>query len=249
MTKLVIIDDEENTRETLSRMVKQKCNDIEVVGFGEDVKSGIAAIEEHKPDIILLDIKMPDGTGFDLLSRISDEIYTFQVIFITAYEEYALKAFKFSAIDYLLKPVAPSDLENAIEKCRKMFKNESREKTDIHIYNEEKQRKDKKIVLKTHDSMHVVNIKDIIRCEGEAGYTTFYISGKEPLVITESIKDFEEFLEELGFLRVHQTHLINLSYVQKFDKRDGGYVIMSDNSMIPVSRRKKDIFLNAINEL
>lgn len=249
MIKAVIIDDEENTREVLTGVLNLKCKDVEVVGYGKDVKSGIEAINKYKPDVVLLDIKMPDGTGFDLLLRIKAEAYNFHVIFITAYEEYALKAFRFSAIDYLLKPIDPNELYKAIEKCKTMHKDEFKQKMETFSYNSDKQGENKKIVLKTQDAIHIVKVNDIIRCESDGGYTTFFTVNNGKIMVSHSIKDFEELFEEFGFFRIHQSHLLNLAFVKRFDKREGGYVIMSDESVVPVSRRKKDAFLTIINEI
>lgn len=249
MIKILIIDDEENTREILTGMVNLKCKDAEVVGYGQDVKSGIAAINKYKPDIILLDIKMPDGSGFDLLLKIKTEQYNFQVIFITAYEEYALKAFRFSAIDYLLKPIDPAELYKAIEKCKIVHKEEFKQKLETFSYNSDKQGENKKIVLKTQDAIHIIKINEIIRCESDGSYTTFFTITNGKIMVSHSIKDFEELFNEFGFFRTHQSHLLNLAFVKRFDKREGGYIVMIDESLVPVSRRKKDIFLKIINEM
>ena len=249
MMNVLIIDDEENARESLANMINMKCKDVEIAGFGKDVKSGIAAIEKYNPDIILLDVNMPDGTGFDLLSKIKSDLYNFQVIFITAFEEYAIKAFRFSAIDYLLKPVNFDELQQAIEKCKTMLKDELKQKIETISYNMNKNVENKKIVLKTQDLIHIIKINAIIRCQSDAGYTTFYTIDKKSIMVSQLIKDYEETLSEFGFFRIHQTHLINLAYVQRFDKREGGFAIMADESIIPVSRRKKDLFLKTINSI
>ena len=249
MIKILIIDDEENTREILTGMLNLKFKDVEVVGYGKDVKSGIEAINKYKPDIILLDIKMPDGTGFDLLLKIKTELYNFHVVFITAYEDYALKAFRFSAIDYLLKPIEPGELYKAIEKCKTTQKDEFKKKIETYSYNSDKQGENKKIVLKTQDAIHIIKINDIIRCESDGGYTTFYTCSNGKIMVSHSIKDFEELFAEFGFFRIHQSHLLNLAFVKRFDKKEGGFVIMTDESIVPVSRRKKDVFLRIVNEM
>lgn len=249
MINVLIIDDEVNIREILANILHMKCPDINIVGFAEDVSSGILAVEKHKPDLILLDIKLPDGTGFDLLSKVRADVYNFHVIFITAFAEYALKAFKFSAIDYILKPINTEDLLNAIEKCKTLLKGEFRQKLEAYAYNQNKQDKNRKLILKTQDSIYITEIRDIIRCHADGNYTTFYTTDGNTIMVSQQLGEYEEMLGDFNFFRVHQSHLINLEHVKKFEKKDGGAVIMKDNSSVPVSQRRKEFFLKVINGL
>ncbi|NTW31300.1 MAG: response regulator transcription factor [Bacteroidetes bacterium] len=247
MKNILIIDDEAKTRQMLADIINLNCKDARVTGFAEDIKSGLIAIEKYKPDLILLDIKLPDGTGFDLLTKINYKIYNFRVIFITAFEEYAIKAFKFSAVDYILKPVDPDELLDAIEKCRIQTDNEYNQKFETYYYNSDKQSKNKKLFLKTLGTINVLEIKDIIRCESDGCYTTFYTNNNRKIIISKTIKEYEELLNDQGFFRVHQSHIINLNYIESFENKNGGFVIMKDKSKIPVSSRKKDMFLKILN--
>ncbi len=249
MLNILIIDDEAGSRQVIADIVNLQCPDAKVVGFSEDVKSGIAAIEKYKPDVLLLDINLPDGTGFDLLTGIQTDLYNFHVIFVTAHEQYAIKAIKFSAIDYVLKPVNPNELLKALEKCKTLYKDELKDKIETYSNNFIRQESTKKLVLKTMDNMQVVEINNIIRCESDNTYSTFYTTDNRKIVVSQSIKEYEKMLTEFGFFRIHKSHLINLNHVVSFEKGDGGSVIMKDKSSIPVSFRKKDDFINILKEM
>ena len=252
MISILIIDDEAKTREMLADIINLNCLEAKVVGFAEDVKSGINAIEKYRPDLILLDIKLPDGTGFDILSKMKkEELDKFHVIFITAFEEYAVKAFKFSALDYILKPVDPEELILAIRKYMALQKIEFSQKFEAFSYNYDSNNNtanQKKLVLKTQDIIYVVEVHDIVRCESDGGYTTFYTVDNRKIMISKTIKEYDELLSEFGFFRIHQSHIINLKFVDSFEKKEGGFVIMKDKSAIPVSSRKKDLFLKILNK-
>ena len=249
MLKLVIIDDMQNAREVINSMVKKYCKNVEVEATADSVKSGLKAIKQYTPDIVLLDIKMHDGTGFDLLNKCKP--VNFQVIFISAYEEHALKAFKFSAIDYILKPIDSNELITAVNKAEEAaLHTNGTQHLDVLEANYSNDIKEtKKIILKTIDCIYAVNIKDIIRCESDASYTRFFLNDGRKILISKPLKEFDELLSAFRFFRSHQSHLINLDYFEQYKKADGGYAIMKDNSSIPVSSRKKDLFLQTINKL
>ncbi|MBN3036532.1 MAG: response regulator transcription factor [Bacteroidales bacterium] len=236
MISVAVVDDEQKARETIINILRMGSPDIEVAGEAESVSSGYELISSRQPDVVLLDINLSDGTGFDLVRRFDPE--NFKVIFITAHEEYAIKAFKFSAIDYILKPVVAGDLLQALEKARKSI---NREETGVKLAtllsNLEKIRK---IVLKTAESIHIVHIRNIIRCEADVNYTRFFLDSGERLLVSRTLKEFEEMLETAGFFRIHQSHLVNLEHVRRYDKADGGFLIMDDGSEVPVASRKKD---------
>lgn len=248
MIRCAIIDDESKARETLYEMLKLYCSNVEVIGEAKDVTSGYELINRTEPELVLLDIKMPDGSGFDLLNMF-DEI-NFKVIFITAHEEYAIKAFKFSALDYLLKPIDPTELEEAIEKIEDAA--DSADFTDKQFstfkenYYQQAPLEDKKIILKTQENIYVIDLKDVVRCKSEKNYTYFYFNNREKIVVSKTLKDYEEMLGDFGFMRVHRSHLINLKYIDRFEKMDGGMIIMSDGSKVEVSHRKKDQLLSYI---
>jgi two-component system LytT family response regulator len=249
MIKTVIIDDEERARETLIIMLKMYAPEINVVAEADGVKSGIRTINEFNPALVFLDIQMGDGSGFDVLSNFPE--CKFKVIFVTAHEDYAIKAFRFSALDYLVKPVTPDDLEQAVKKIAN-----SNNKEDLHYQlkvldsnNLVSGQAFGKIILKTSDAIHIVEINDIIHCKAENNYTFIYLSDGNKLVVSRTLKEFDELLSEAGFLRVHQSHLVNLKQIGLFDKKDGGTIVMKDRSQIPVSFRKKDHLIQLIEKL
>lgn len=238
--KAIIIDDEEYVRETLKEMISFHCPEITSLCTADGVKSGLETIAKENPDIIFLDVRMEDGTGFDLLRSIPD--ITFHIVFITAHEEYAIKALKFSALDYLLKPVDIDELSETVKKAKDLIqKDQVRLKIESFLINQES--KDKRIVLKTAEAIHIVNVQDIIRCESDSNYTNFYISGDKKLIVSKTLKEYEELLSDYGFVRSHQSHLVNLNFVEKFDKRDGGMLVLKDNQQVPVSTRKREELL------
>jgi two-component system LytT family response regulator len=243
---ILIIDDEARTRNSIANILKHSGQKIETVAEAENVETGLAAIEKYNPDIILLDINMPDGTGFDLLQKTDNQ--GFKVIFITAYEEFAVKAFEFSAIDYILKPVDPQKLFNAIDKARRVVEQENMSlKLNALFANLENSADDnKKLVLKTAENIYIVNTRDILRCESDAGYTEFYMVDGKKILVSKNLKDFDEMFDGYGFYRIHQSHLINLQYIDHYSKTEGGAVIMKDNSELPVARRKKESFLKLL---
>lgn len=244
--RTVIIDDEDRARKSIADLIKISNNSVQLVGEASDVQSGIHIIKTLKPDLVLLDINMPDGTGFDLLKTI--ENINFKIIFITAYEEFAIRAFEFSAIDYLLKPVDPSKLMEALEKARLIIEQESINlKLNALFANLESSTTDsKKLILKTAENIYIVSTSDIIRCESDCGYTNFYLVDGKKILVSKNMKDYEDMLNGMGFYRIHQSHLINIKYIDHYNKTEGGAVIMKDNSYLPLARRKKDSFLKLL---
>ncbi len=244
MIRGIIIDDEPDSRNTISNILRQYCNNITITGEAGSVGEGLTLIAGEKPDVVFLDIQMNDGTGFDLLEQLKE--IDFQIIFVTAYDQYALRAIKFSALDYILKPVDPQQLIEAVEKIRlkpAAFE-EVTQKLNILLRNKNGF---ERITLPTLDGFNFVDIKDIIRCEAESNYTRFYLNTGKKVLVTRTLKEFEEYLTPLNFFRVHQSHLVNLKYVDQYIKGDGGSVIMIDGAEVEVSRRRKDAFLKMIS--
>ncbi len=249
MIKAVIIDDEISSRETLNIMLEMYAPDIKIIAEADGVRSGINIINELNPELVFLDIHMGDGSGFDLLNNFQSN--NFRVIFVTAYEEYAIKAFKFSALDYLVKPVTPDDLVLAVKKMELA--------QDKEIWQEQLQVLESnyatanqsfgKIILKTADAIHIVEISDIIYCKSENNYTYIYLMGENKLVVSRTLKEFDELLGDVSFLRVHQSYLINSNQIDYFDKKEGGAVVMKNGNKIPVSFRKKEQLLQLIQKL
>ncbi len=247
MIRTIVIDDEKNARETILGMLKAYCPDVEVIETAESVRSGLKVLEQHKPDLLLLDIKMADGTGFDLLKKLGH--INFLVIFITAFEEFAIKAIKFSALDYILKPLDPDELANAVQKARVLIERENMSERLHALFENLDLNNTKKIVLKTAESVHILMLKDIIRCESEKNYTHFFTADGERITVSKTLKDYNEILKDFNFYRVHQSHLINLIHVKRYDKQEGGMLIMDDNSRVPVSFRKKEDLMKLFRSL
>lgn len=244
MITALLIDDDINLRNGMKAMLAMYAPDINILGEADSVKSGIQAIETHQPDVIFLDIQLGDGTGFDILEQLTQKKgkLSSHVVFITAHEQFAVKAFRFSALDYLLKPVDPEELRKVIEKIKKVLaNNDSYAHIDLLLENiRKKVDKFRRIALSTSDGIHLFEVSDIIRLESQDNYTRFHIKDHKPVLIAKTLKEYEDLLSEQGFERIHQSHLINLAYLKSYIKKDGGYAVMADNSNLPISQRKKE---------
>ena len=253
MITAVLVDDDSNLREGMKALLNRYAPEIRILGEAENVSDAVLAIDGLNPQVVFLDIQLADGTGFDILEKLTEKNGKIesQVVFITAHEQYAIKAFRFSALDFLLKPVDPEELQKVIEKIKNTVKKkDSFDHIDLLLENIRKKVDNfKRIALSTTDGIHLFEISDIIRCESTDNYTTFYIKNNKPILISKTLKEYEELLTEHGFERIHQSHLINLAYLKSYIKKDGGYVIMADNSNLPVSQRKKDRLQELIKNL
>jgi two-component system LytT family response regulator len=246
MLRALIIDDEANNREKLHNLLNNHCPEVQVMGEADGVRSGISAIREHLPDLIFLDIKMDDGSGFDLLNRFEE--IDFKVIFVTAYEEYAIRAFRLSAVDYLLKPVDPDELTEAVEKANKLMIEEQKLRLKAVSSNIESGQH-RRIVLKEGENIHLVNVGNIIHSESEGNYVRFHVKDEQPILVSRQLKEFEEILEPSGFFRVHKSHLINMAHAKRYTRADGGFVVMDDGTSIPVASRKRERLLELFESL
>lgn len=239
--KAVIIDDEEASRDTLKNYLLKYCPDVQVMELADSVKSGIKAIEAHRPDILFLDVEMPYGNAFDLLEQVKEPF--FETIFVTAFSHYALKALNLSAAYYILKPIEIDELVNAVNKIRIQKEQKSKEAFHTRILIENIQTVNKqlqKIVLPMMEGFEVIQVKDVIRCEANDNFTNFTLCDGRKLMICRTLKFYEEVLQEFDFLRIHKSHLINIQHVTKYLKGKGGQVVMSDNSTVDVSPNKKE---------
>lgn len=242
MLRAVIVDDEEHCRITLINAVKNYCPEISIVAEADSVNTAVIAINNFNPDLVFLDVQLNDGTGFDILQKINK--ISFKTIFVTGSEQYALKALKFSATDYLLKPVDADDLIEAVAKVATKDKiDEISFKLEALIANKNTIQK---IALPSSDGIRLIKVEDIIRCEADSNYTYFYTVSKEKIVVTRTLKEYDELLSPMNFFRVHQSHLINIAHVTRYIKGEGGSVIMNDNTEIEVARRRKEEFLEAL---
>ncbi|MEC4049447.1 LytTR family DNA-binding domain-containing protein [Flavobacterium sp. SUN046] len=253
MITAVLIDDDKHLRKGLKALLERYTNEIHIIGEAESVKTGVALLEKLQPQVIFLDIHLSDGTGFDILEQLGKTKgkNSAHIVFITAHEQYALKAFKFSALDFILKPVDPEELQHTISKIKEVIgKSPSFEHIDLLLENIRKKVDNfKRIALSTSDGIHLFEVADIIRCEAKVNYTEFLIKNHKPLLISKTLKEYEEMLTEHGFERIHQSHLINLSYLKSYIKSDGGYVIMADNTNIPIAQSKKERLQELIRTL
>jgi len=245
--KVLIIDDENRTRDFVKKMIDSFNLDLDVFTDGENVETGIEAINRIQPDILLLDIQMPDGTGFDVLNSI--ETKNFEVIFITAYQEYAIKAIKFSALDYILKPIDSEELHSSIITAIDCLEFKREETQFIALENNIQPNNRRKLVLKTQECVYVVDLNEIIRCEADKNYTFFYLNSGKKILVSRTLKDYETMLNGYGFFRIQQSHLINLEYLDRYDKQQGGAIIMKDGTSVPLSPAKKDQFFKLLEKL
>jgi two-component system LytT family response regulator len=244
MITAILIDDDANLRSGLKSMLGIYAPEIDIIGEADSVKTGVLILQALQPQVVFMDIQLGDGNGFDILEQLASKNgkSTSHIVFVTAYEEYAIKAFRFSALDFLLKPIDPEELEKVIGKIKQVVaKKDNYAHIDLLLENIRKKVDHfKRIALSTADGIHLFEISDIIRCESEDNYTKFYLKNNKPVLISKTLKEYEELLTEHGFERIHQSHLINLAYLKSYIKKDGGYVVMSDNSNLPISQRKKD---------
>jgi two-component system LytT family response regulator len=243
MITALLIDDDDNLRAGMKSLLSRYAPEIAIMGEADSVKTGTELLLKTEPQVVFLDIHLGDGSGFDLLEEVNKRgKLNSQIVFITAHEQYAIKAFRFSALDFLLKPVDPDELEKVISKIKNVLvKSESVAHIDLLLENIRKKVDNfKRIALSTADGIHLFEISDIIRCESEDNYTKFYIKNNKPVMISKTLKEYEDLLTEHGFERIHQSHLINLAYLKSYIKKDGGYVVMADNSNLPISQRKKE---------
>ncbi|MCD6066396.1 MAG: DNA-binding response regulator [Bacteroidetes bacterium] len=242
MLRAVVIDDIDTIRNKNIDLIKEYCPNVAIMAEANDVKSGIEVIKKYLPDLVFLDVEMPDGTGFDLLQQLKP--INFKVIFITGFQDFAIKAFRFSAIDYLLKPIEPSDLIEAVKKAEETLSKEMLELKFASLFTNIERPKDlQKLVLKTTDKLYSVNIQDIVHCEADRNYTTFYFTDASKLVVSTTLKEYETLLSPFGFFRPHQSHLINMLYFDHLVKADGGTIVMKDKTKVPLATRKKEEFL------
>lgn len=244
--KALVIDNEQSLRTGLKKMLQEFCPEVVTVDDAEGVQAGLQKIKLFQPDIVLLDVEMDDGTGFDLMKQIPAP--EFQLIFVTAHNQYAIEAFQFSAIDYLLKPVDPDALQKSVRKAAKNIKNSNLQQ-QVQILLQQLsgiQNQDKKIVLKDLDNTYFIKVSDILYCEAEGTYTKFFTTGNTPVLVSKNLKEYEAILEPLGFLRTHHSFLVNPGKIKLFDKTDGGTLLLEGGLSVPVSQRKKDYVLQLL---
>ena len=247
MTKstAIIVEDNSLALEMLINDITNNHNEIKIIGTATSVVEAAKLLQTTKPDILFLDIMLGDGTGFDILEIFPN--LNSKIIFVTASDAYAIKAFKFAAIDYILKPYTDQDLSKAIEKANLQLQPENEQLKVLKQAITKPNTKLEKISLHTLEKIIVANIADIIRCKSDNNYTTFYFNNNEKILVSKTLKFYADLLKEVGFLRVHQSHLVNTKYIKEFIKSDGGYLVLTDNANVPVSVRKRNEVLAALN--
>lgn len=246
MIKAVIIDDIEQARTTFKKDLEEYSKDVQVIGEAGGVVEGAKLLKNVKPDILFLDIQMQDGSGFDLLDLLNE--IPFKIIFITASDAHAIKAFRYAAIDYLLKPVDPDELVNAIDKFRGQRLDEQKKYDLLNETLKNSGKKSERLALHSQNKIDLVNISDIIRCESEVNYTVFFLTGGRQIVVSKTLKEYEEILSNHHFYRVHQSHLVNTKYIKEFVKSDDE-LIMTEGKSIPVSSRKRPEVVQMLDNL
>jgi two-component system LytT family response regulator len=243
--KAIIVDDEHHARENLYSILKEYCPDVGIAGLADSIKTAVKLIKETKPDVLFLDIKLSGSSGFELL-ELFDEM-DFEVIFVTAYDNYAIKAIKFSALDYILKPIDPAELQSAVLKLKNKINRDQKScQLKMLIENLSRGKSYNKIVISSESNIEYLAISSIIRLQGESNYTRIYLEGERSLIASKSLIEFEELLTDLGFFRVHKTHMVNLLHIKTFHKSGSSYLILTNQSKIPVSRRRKAALIERI---
>jgi two-component system, LytTR family, response regulator len=249
----VIIEDEKKFLVAFRAILQKACPEIKLLGDCGSIKEAQKLISDLKPDIVFLDIQLSDGNAFDLLQLLSKDAELFnnlRIIFTTASNQFAIQAFRFSAVDYLLKPIIAEELKEAVKKAE-LLKKARGEQSQYRVLldNMSQENKEKKICLSTLTELRVCSIHDIIRCESEHNYTTFFFSNAKPLMVSKTLKEYEDLLKEHKFERVHQSHLVNLAYIKSYIKKEHGFILMKDGTEVPISRRKKEQVLEILKNL
>ena len=245
MLKTIIVDDENNAIKTLQSYIHKYVEDVSVVGIAHNKEEAIDLMNSTAFDLVLLDVNLGDGTGFEVLENVNTN--NFYVIFTTAYDQHAIKAFKYSALDYLLKPINPEEFKDAIDRLKLITqKHQVKQIAYANQYiNTELQNK---VVINSSNEIHFLDIKDILRLESDKNYTDIFLTNGQKITSTKTLKFYETLLPDTIFYRIHQKHLINVGFIQKFLKEDGGYILLSDGSKLEVSRRNKEDFLNRLTK-
>jgi two-component system LytT family response regulator len=241
----IIVDDEAHCRKALAGLLARKFPEVELLGMAENVPDGVALVGRERPHLLFLDVELGDATGFDLLMGIAGPKP--HVIFTTAHEGYAMKAIRFSAIDYLLKPVDTAELRASLDKAlAAQVRPQAEEQISALLRNLARPAQDRRLALPVAEGLQMVAVDEIVFCESESNYTTVHLKDRKRIVISRTLKEFEDLLEGGSFIRVHHSHLINVRYVRKYLRGEGGEVIMADGTNVSVSRRKKQELMNAL---
>lgn len=241
----IVVDDMPNALEMLANDIAKNHTEIAIIGTANSVVSAAKLLQKKQPDILFLDIMLGDGTGFDVLEIFPN--LSSKIIFVTASDAYAIKAFKFAAIDYVLKPYTEEDLASALDKALHQIQPDAHQLSVLQQTTMQPSSKPDKISLHTAEKIIVVNIEDIIRCKSDNNYTTFHFINGSKILVSKTLKYYTDLLKEVNFIRVHQSHLVNIKYIKEFIKSDGGYLLLKDRSNVPVSVRKRNEVLAVLS--
>lgn len=246
MIRCIIVDDEVHVRESLAKMLDMFCPTVQIAGLANNIQVAKEMIEQEQPDMVFLDVEMPGGSGFDLLESLTSS--NFQVVFTTAHAAYAIKAIKYAAMDYLLKPINIEELKMAVEKCQNSKQGQYLSE-QVEVLKSNRRNEDfvfEKIALPTSDGMEFFNLKDIIRCEADRAYCKFHLIGNRKIHISKPMAEYHDILTQANFLKVHKSSIVNLDHVSKYHKGKGGELVMSDGSIVNVAVRRKEEVVNAL---
>jgi len=249
MVKAIIVEDEIKGLNNLKNLLAKYCDEIQIIGEAGSIEQGLSLLQDPNtsPDVAFLDINLPDGLVFQMLNRL--EKINFDIIFVTAFEKFAIKACQYSSIGYIIKPIDPDDLKNAVNRINPGKTNKINQRLELFNQHYNNPNAFEKMSISALDGIYFLNIKDIVRCEAEDNYTHIHLKSGDKITASKTIKSYEELLSGVNFYRVHKSHLINLNYMRKFVKGDGGYLVMDDNKKIEVSRRRRPAFMEQMRRL
>jgi len=242
-TRTVLIDDEKSSLIILEKLIEKNLPELEIIGTAQSVEQAVKLINKLKPDLVFLDISMPDGDGFEVIERVNYK--EFGLIFVTAYDQYAIKAFEYAAIHYILKPVDKQLLIEAVERYKQSSKQDLIEK--ITALSSNLRNKPSKLILPTSSGLHIIDLDEIIRCESSNNYTTFFLTTGKKIVVSKSIQTYEKLLKDSHFCRIHNKHIVNLKFIKKYVRGRGGYVVLTNGEQIEVSEGRKKGFLDKLS--
>ena len=244
----LIVDDEPDAVNFISSIIREYCPRLEIIGTASSAREGVKIILERQPELVFLDVEMPHGSGFDLLAQFPEK--TFDVVFITAFNHYALKAIKFSAVDYILKPININEFIEAVDKVlHKRLSGSSRNTNYSELLENLKTETPSKLAIPTSDGMEYLKTSDIIRVEADRSYSWFFLNDKRKILVSKNLNNYQELLSDRHFFRPHNSHLINLDHVKKYIRHEGGIIEMDDGSQVPISRARRDLFLAQMSKL
>lgn len=247
MPTAVIIEDSPAAEEQLRLQLRTHCPEVEILASADTVVQGAKTLRQLRPDLLFLDIELPDGTGFDVLDLLDG--WSGSIIFTTGLDDQAIRAFRYAAVDYLLKPIDAELLQKAVARAVQLLGHQHKQQAVLREARQPSSQPPQRLALHAQDKIQLVEIKDILRLEAESNYTTFHLNGQKPILVGKTLKSFVEILEEHEFLRVHQSHLVNPAYISDFIKTDGGYLQLKNGDKIPVSVRRRNLVMEYISGL